>query len=56
VTYKWVEEGKTYREAMIPASKLNEHRATLRQLSENEVDVLTITRFDSFRHLSDTAD
>ena len=48
VRFELVEEGKTYREAMIPAAALNEHRATLRRLSEDEIDTLTIDRQDSF--------
>ena len=47
--YEHVEEGKTYREAMIPAAALNKHRGTLRRLSDDEVDTLTLSRFDSFR-------
>jgi hypothetical protein len=38
VEYEWVEEGKPYREAMIPATDLNKHPR--RRLSEDELDAL----------------
>ena len=44
--YELVEEGLTYREAMIPADALNAHLATARILSDDEVDDLTQARFD----------
>jgi hypothetical protein len=38
VAFELVEEGKTYREAMIPAARLNDYRATLSlALSEEEI-------------------
>jgi hypothetical protein len=46
VRYEWVEEGKTYREALIPASDLNLHLATARLLSEDELDEAPRPRFD----------
>ncbi|MBA2385257.1 MAG: hypothetical protein H0V68_11430 [Actinobacteria bacterium] len=48
IEYEHVEEGKTYREAMIPAADLNRHVPTLRRLSEPEVDVLVLERWESF--------
>lgn len=38
--YEWVEEGKTYREALIPAAELNRHLESARLLSEAEADEL----------------
>jgi hypothetical protein len=38
VEYEWVEEQKTYREALIPAAALNEHLATARRLTQDEED------------------
>jgi hypothetical protein len=52
--YEWTEDGKTYREAMIPAAKLNEHRSSLRSLTDDEVDALTLARFSSFGQLAGT--
>jgi hypothetical protein len=46
--HEWVEEDKPYREAMIPAAKLNACRDTLRLLSEDEVDALTSRRWETF--------
>jgi hypothetical protein len=34
IEYEWVEEGKTYREALIPAERLNAYSETARLLSE----------------------
>lgn len=51
VEYEWVEEDKTYREAMIPAANLNEHGSTLRRLSDDEVEALTVKRWDDVRGL-----
>ncbi|MHB8644147.1 MAG: hypothetical protein ACYDA3_14825 [Gaiellaceae bacterium] len=42
------EEGKTYREALIPAGKLNAALKTARILSDDEIDELTMKRTDSF--------
>jgi hypothetical protein len=47
--YEWVEEAKTYREALIPARELNRHRATLRRLTDDEIGALTLARFDYWR-------
>jgi hypothetical protein len=44
VEYEWVEDDKTYREAMIPAADLNECR--VRRLSYEEVDQLATARWD----------
>ena len=44
--YEHVTEGGTYREAMIPAAELNGHRETLRALTDDEVDALTLARFE----------
>ena len=52
--YEHVTEDGTYREAMIPAAELNRYRDTLRVLSDDEVDALTVARFDSFGHVSGT--
>jgi hypothetical protein len=49
IEYEWVEEGKTYREALIPAERLNAYSETARLLSEEEIDELTSARWDSFR-------
>jgi hypothetical protein len=46
--YEHVEDGKTYREAMIPAADLNEFRAALRRLNDEEVDSLVLARWESF--------
>jgi hypothetical protein len=46
IEYEHVEEDGAYREAMIPAVALNAHRATLRRLSDDEIDVLTIGRWN----------
>jgi hypothetical protein len=46
--YEWVEEGKTYREAMIPARDLNACRSTLRELAADEIDALTDSRWRAF--------
>jgi hypothetical protein len=48
VEYEHVEDGKPYREAMVPAADLNRYRATLRRLSDDEVDDLRMRRWDSF--------
>jgi hypothetical protein len=40
----WVEDEKVYREALIPAAKLNEHRGTLRRLTDDQVDELDLAR------------
>ena len=45
--HEWLEEGKTYREAMIPAADLNRYPA--RVLSADEEDELTMKRWNSFR-------
>jgi hypothetical protein len=44
--YEWVTEDSTWREAMIPAAELN--RSPVRLLTEDEVDELTLRRWDSF--------
>jgi hypothetical protein len=49
VEYEHVEEGKTYREAMIPAAELNRHREALRVLPDEEIDALTLARFGRSR-------
>jgi hypothetical protein len=36
--HEWIEEGKLYREAMIPATELNRYRSTLRVLTLDEED------------------
>lgn len=46
--YEHFEEGKTYREAMIPAAELNEHLATARVLAEEE-QALTMARWEAWR-------
>ena len=43
VTHEWVEEGKTYREALIPAEELN--RYPVRIVTDDELDALTVARF-----------
>jgi hypothetical protein len=48
--YEWVEEGLGYREAMIPAAKLNRHRGTLRRLTDEELEAIPDPRFESFGH------
>jgi hypothetical protein len=50
---RWLEEDGTWRQAMIPADELNPHMATARVLSDDEVDVLTVRRFESFRERFD---
>ena len=46
VEFEWVEDAKTWREAMIPSERLSAYSETARLLSE---DALTIARWDSFR-------
>jgi hypothetical protein len=46
-TFEWVLD-TGYREAMIPAAALNEHRSNMRRLSEDEIETLTNARWDSF--------
>ncbi len=46
--YEWVEQGKTYREALIPAAELTLHLASLRRLSDEDVDALEDARWRSF--------
>ena len=45
VDHEHVEEGKTYREAMIPARELNRYLTSVRVLSQDEEDELTVQRF-----------
>jgi hypothetical protein len=45
-------QGGTYREAMIPASRLNEY--PVHKLSDQEVDELTLKRWDSFGDFTGT--
>jgi hypothetical protein len=45
IEHEWVEEGKTYREAMIPAADLNQY--PVRRLSQDEEDALTQLRWES---------
>jgi hypothetical protein len=44
--YEHVEEGKTYREAMVPADELNQRLSTARVLTAEEEAALTSDRFD----------
>jgi hypothetical protein len=41
--FEWTEDGKTYREALIPAERLN--RFAVRRLSEDEIDELDASRW-----------
>jgi hypothetical protein len=43
-TYEWVEDGKPYREALIPAAELNRHPRRI--LSDDELDELSDRRWD----------
>src|ERR671923_1156729 len=48
VEHEHVEEGKTYREAMIPADRLNEHLASVRRLTGEEEEELLERRHATF--------
>ena len=45
--YEWVEEDRTWRQAMVPAASLN--GCPVRALDEAEVEALTLARWESFR-------
>ena len=45
--HEWHEEDGTWRQAMIPAAKLNGR--PMRVLSDDEIDALTVARFERFR-------
>jgi hypothetical protein len=52
VEYEWVEDGKTYREALIPATRLNAYRRTLRVLTDDEADALGAARWTTSERTS----
>lgn len=54
VEYEHFDDDNPYREAMIPARALNATIGTLRRLSEDELDELTIARQDAWARLLDS--